>query len=291
MFSRFFLSERDLEAIQQALTRNPLLASLMMISPLDAFRYLNLMPKFFDALLPAPTEDVQLAQQLLRALQEGRTALDRPQFVLPELAPPPEPAVAGEVLTVEAAQPEPAVAEQAAQPDIALSISKATLQHAVRLYAESNFRNQEFVFAVQRWLDVNARGETVALDLAQGRARVIVRLRGSFAFRAGARLDLLPRKIAFPIQIELRAGLSVDAEDRLFLSVREGELSIVTPPLPGRVATDLVGKIIEAVPSIPLVQVPTRFEIPGEPAAELVVRLAQIRIGDDDLKLEFQLHV
>jgi hypothetical protein len=103
------------------------------------------------------------------------------------------------------------------------------------------------------------------------------------------RFDLHPRKVAFPIEIDLLVGISVDQDNQLFLSVSEGEMSIVNPPLPGRVASDLVEKITSAVPSIPLVQVPTRFEIPGDPSAELVMRLSNVSIGDDDLKLELHL--
>ena len=50
MFSKLFLSEKDLEAIQRALTRNPLLASLLMISPIEAFKYLNLMPRLSEGI-------------------------------------------------------------------------------------------------------------------------------------------------------------------------------------------------------------------------------------------------
>ena len=69
----------------------------------------------------------------------------------------------------------------------------------------------------------------------------------------------------------------------------EGELSIVNPPLPGRVANDLVKKIVAGMPSIPLVQVPTRFEIPGDPPAELALRLSHIGIDPGGLRLELRL--
>jgi hypothetical protein len=278
MFSKLFLSEKDIEAIQRALTRNPLLASLLMLSPMEAFKYLNLMPRFLDALLPSPTEDSVLVRELLRALEEGRTVLDRPQAAEPIITPAPEQAVTAKA------------ADTLGTPDVALQVSKATLQRAVRLYAERDFKSQEFVFAVQRWLDVNARGEAVELDLDEGRARIMVKLNGTFAFRqALAPLDALPRKLAFPIEIDLRAAVAVDAANQLFLSVGEGQLSIVDPPLPARVASDLVAKIAAAVPSIPLVQVPTRFEIPGEPPAALELRLSRVGVNPAGLSLEFHL--
>jgi hypothetical protein len=278
MFSKLFLSEKDIEAIQRALTRNPLLASLMMLSPMEAFKYLNLMPRFLDALLPSPAEDSGLVRELLRALEEGRTVLERPQAAEPIITPAPE-----QTVTTKAA-------DTLGTPDVALQVSKATLQRAVRLYAERDFKGQEFVFAVQRWLDVNARGEAVELDLDEGRARIMVKLNGTFAFRqALAPLDALPRKLAFPIEIDLRAAVAVDAANQLFLSVGEGQLSIVDPPLPARVASDLVTKIAAAVPSIPLVQVPTRFEIPGEPPAALELRLSRVGVNPAGLSLEFHL--
>ncbi|HET9224751.1 MAG TPA: hypothetical protein VFO07_19720, partial [Roseiflexaceae bacterium] len=119
MFSKLFLSEKDLDDIQKALFSNPLLASLLMTSPADAFRYLNLMPRFFDALLPPPAEDVRLVQELKRALDEGRTALDQPQ-----IAEQP-----GERSRIQVA--EGAAEETTTQPDIALNISKAALQRAL----------------------------------------------------------------------------------------------------------------------------------------------------------------
>jgi hypothetical protein len=287
MFSKLFLSAKDLEAIQQALTRNPLLASLLMISPIDAFKYLNLMPRFLDALLPTPAEDAQLVRDLVRALEEGRTALWQPQTTIPQPPPPqPEQQEPDESPTARAN-----AAEDQRPADITLSISKATLQRAVELYARGSFKSQEFVFSAQSWLDVNAKGESIELDLAGSRARIVARLRGAFAFRAApAGLDRLPQKISFPIEIELLAAVSVDQDNHLALRVGEGEMRILNPPLPERVAAELAAKIVRAVPSIPLVQVPTRFEIPGDPAAELIVRFSAVVVDERGLKLEFHLH-
>ena len=119
MFSKLLLSEKDLESIQQALFGNPLLASLLMTSPADAFRYLNLMPRFLDALLPPPAEDARLVQDLKRALDEGRTALEHPYAVRqPDAA-------------MRAAPAQPQAEVGTAEPDVALSISKAALQRVV----------------------------------------------------------------------------------------------------------------------------------------------------------------
>jgi hypothetical protein len=277
MFSKLFLSEKDLEAIQQALFGNPLLASLLMTSPADAFRYLNLMPRFFDALLP-PAEDTQLVQELKRALDEGRTALERPQAIRQNDRPAQD----------RPAQPSADIG--AAQPDVALNISKATLQRAVAVYSARSFSGQDFVFPVQRWLDVNARGESIELDLAPTQARISAKLSATLALRPlPAPIERLPRKLAFPIEIELLTKLEVDLDQQLFLSVSAGELSIVNPPLPERVASELAKKIAAAVPSIPLVQLPTHFTLPGEPAGELALRLVDIRIAEAGLTLAFDM--
>jgi len=277
VFSKLFLSEKDLEAIQRALTSNPLLASLLMISPIEAFKYLNLMPRFFDALLPAPAEDARLVQELVQALGEGRTALRQRQ------SPPLDSSPALPL-------PGPTADMRSDIPDVTLNISKATLQRAVKLYAENNFQKQEFTFTAQRWLDVNARGESIELNLAQERARLIVKLRGTFAFRAAPRgLDRLSGGVGFPIEIDLLAVLAIDQDNHLALRVGEGEMSILNPPLPDRVASALVKKIVDAAPSIPLVQVPARFEIPGDPAMELLVRQSHVSVDTSGLKLEFYL--
>jgi hypothetical protein len=277
MFSKLFLSEKDLDDIQQALFSNPLLASLLMTSPADAFRYLNLMPRFFDALLPPPAEDARLVQELKRALDEGRTALDQPQ-----IAEQP-----GERAQAQVA--EEAAEETTTQPDIALNISKAALQRALGIYTAHNFTGQEFVFPVQRWLEINARGESIELDLAPERARIVAKLNGVLVPRPLlGPIERLPLKLAFPIEIQLLTTLDVDAEERLFLSVSADELSLVNPPLPERVARELVKMIAAAVPSIPLMLAPTRLEIPGELPGELALRLANVRIEEAGLSLTFQ---
>ncbi len=274
MFSKLFLSEKDLEALQQALFGNPLLASLLMTSPADAFRYLNLMPRFFDAVLPPPAEDAPLVQELKRALDAGQTALDHPQVIQQRGEP------------AQARLAHPLADVDTARPDIALSISKPALQRAVSIYAARNFVGQEFIFPVQRWLDINARGESIELDLAPDRARIVAKLNGALAPRPLP----TPIKLTFPIEIDLLTGLELDTDEQLFLSVSAGELSIVNPPLPERVARELVRKLADAVPSIPLVQAPTRVTIPGEPPGELALQLADIRIEETGLTLAFHVH-
>ncbi|SRR6266511_537043 len=278
MFDFLLPNKKDLEALFRALAGNPLLAALLLISPIEAFKFLNIVPKFLGALLPTAGEDAQLAQSLVQALREGRTTLERPQIIQPAVvAEPPIPA----------ARP----AGTVGAPAITLAISKATLQHALQLYERGNFQGREFVFPAQSWLDVATRGESIALDLANERAQIIARLQGTMAFKlAGMQFDLKSQHVSFPIELSVLAALIVDTENRLFLRVTNGAVSIGSTPLPARIANDLVAKITEAIHSIPLVQVPTSFEIPGDPPEALALRLANIGIDSGGLTLAFDLN-
>src|SRR5215216_6340259 len=263
MFDFLLPNKKDLDALFRALAANPLLAALLLISPLEAFKFLNIVPKFLGALLPTAGEDAQLAQSLVQALREGRTTLERPQIIQPA-----------------------AIADA---PAITLAISKATLQHALQLYERSNFQGREFVLPAQSWLDVATRGESIALDLANERAQIIARLQGTMAFKlAGMQFDLKSQHVSFPVELSVLAALIVDSENRLFLRVTNGAVSIGSTPLPARIAQDLVAKITATIHSIPLVQVPTSFEIPGDPPEALALRLANVGINHEGLTLAFQ---
>jgi hypothetical protein len=278
MFDFLLPNKKDLEALFRALAGNPLLAALLLISPIEAFKFLNIVPKFLGALLPIAAEDAQLAQALLQALQEGRTTLERPQVIQP-------------IAIAEPAMPITRPADLALAPAVTLAISKATLQHALQLYEGSNFQDREFVFPAQSWLDVTTRGESIALDLANDHAQIIARLQGTMAFKlAGMQFDLKSQHVSFPIELSVLAALVVDSENRLFLRVSNGAVSIGSTPLPARIANDLVAKITGMLHSIPLVQVPTSFEIPGDPPATLALRLANIGIDGDGLTLAFDLN-
>ena len=276
MFDFLLPNKKDLDALFRALAGNPLLAALLLISPLEAFKFLNIVPKFLGALLPTAGEDAQLAQSLVQALREGRTTLERPQVIRPlAIAEPP----------ISVVRP----IDLAVAPAVTLAISKATLQHALQLYERSNFQGREFVFPAQSWLDIATRGESIGLDLATDHAHIIARLQGTMAFKlAGMQFDLKSQHVSFPIELSVHAALVVDSENRLFLRVTNGEVSIASTPLPARIATDLVAQITETIHSIPLVQVPTSFEIPGDPPAAMALRLANIGIEPGGLTLAFQ---
>src|SRR5215216_3541528 len=115
MFDFLLPNKKDLDALFRALAANPLLAALLLISPLEAFKFLGIVPKFLGALLPTAGEDAQLAQSLVQALREGRTTLERPQIIQPAATPEPP-------------MPMARPAAMAGAPAITLAISKATLQ-------------------------------------------------------------------------------------------------------------------------------------------------------------------
>src|SRR5262245_39925629 len=121
MFDFLLPNKKELDALFRALAGNPLLAALLLISPLEAFKFLNIVPKFLGVLLPTAGEEALLAQSLVEALRQGRTTLEQPQIIQPvAIAEPPMPLV--QQLDV------------APAPAVTLAISKATLQHALHLY-------------------------------------------------------------------------------------------------------------------------------------------------------------
>lgn len=276
MLDLLFPNKKDLEALFRSVAANPLLAALLMINPFEAFKLLNLVPQIMLGFLPSSGEDAQLANALIEALRAGRTSLEQPQVVHQAIITP-------------VATPAAPAAELGA-PALTLSIAKPTLQRALQLYAKSNFEGKEFVFPAQNWLEVTTKGQSIALDLHEQHARIVAQLAGTMALKLGGmQFDLKAQNVHFPIEVSVLAGLKVDAQNRLFVNVTDGAVNIGSTPLPARLANDLIGKITETIGSIPLVQVPASFEIPGEPPAELALTVGRIGIADDGLRLEFHL--
>lgn len=276
------LSKKDMQAIQQKLNGNSLLAALLMTSPADAFRYLgfDFKPTDFDDLRPPTREDADLARMLVKSLQEGRSTLAEPYIVQPasdpDLLKPPKPK------------------KKSSRPaDITLSVSKATLQHALKLYTEANFRGQEFTFPTQDWWDVTAKGQEITLDLTQEQANVLAKLQGKVSFSLWLLgFKLYEWKTEFPIEIVVQAAFSVDDNNWLYLSISRGKIGIANAPFPASLTSDLIERITNIVPYIPLTQVPTRFQLPDTRSYttdETAVQLSDISIDDNAVKLEFQL--
>lgn len=287
MLDLLFPNKKDLEKFFRSVAGNPLLAALLMINPFEAFKLLNVVPQIMLGFLPSSGEDAQLADLLIQALRAGRTTLDQPQVFQ-------APATRGPIVTPPPAEPAPVAAEQppkpAAAPAMTLNIATGTLQRALQLYAASNFAGKEFLFPAQSWLDVTTKGQSIALDLQQGRARVVANLQGTMALKlAGMQFDLKAQNVSFPIEVSVLAALKLDAQNRLFVNVTEGAVNIGSTPLPARLAADLIAKITDTIGSIPIVQVPGSIEIPGDPPAQLALQLDTIGIAPEGLTLEFHL--
>lgn len=291
MLDLLFPNKKDLEKFFRSVAGNPLLAALLMINPFEAFKLLNVVPQIMLGFLPSSGEDAQLADLLIQALRAGRTTLDQPQVfnVPPARGPivtPPPPAEPAPVAAEQPAAP----AAPGALPAMTLSIATGTLQRALQLYAASNFAGKEFLFPAQSWLDVTTKGQSIALDLQQGRARVVANLQGTMALKlAGMQFDLKAQNVSFPIEVSVLAALKLDAQNRLFVNVTEGAVNIGSTPLPARLAADLIAKITDTIGSIPIVQVPGSIEIPGDPPAQLALQLDTIGIAPEGLTLEFHL--
>ena len=291
MLDLLFPNKKDLEKFFRSVAGNPLLAALLMINPFEAFKLLNVVPQIMLGFLPSSGEDAQLADLLVQALRAGRTTLDQPQvFQTPAargpIVTPPPPAEPAPVAAEQPAKP----AAPAATPALTLSIATGTLQRALQLYAASNFTGKEFQFPAQSWLDVTTKGQSIALDLQEGRARVIANLQGTMALKLGGiQFDLKAQNVSFPIEVSVLAALKLDTQNRLFVNVTEGAVNIGSTPLPARLASDLIAKITDTIGSIPIVQVPGSIEIPGDPPAQLALQLDTIGIAPEGLRLEFHL--
>lgn len=73
---------------------------------------------------------------------------------------------------------------------------------------------------------------------------------------------------------------------------RQGDVRLPKVPLPEILADELSRKRITAVPTIPIIGVPTQFEVPdahGRVADMVKLSSLGVRIVDDGVRLEFAL--
>jgi hypothetical protein len=268
----------DIQTILRKLTDTPLLAALFLISPAEALTYMGFggLARFLDSLRPTSAEDVRQVKLLVQALDQGQTTLEQPQVVQYATPPP-------------AAPPQPA-----RPPDVVLSVSKATLQHALGLYTRHNFKGQQFIVPAQRWGEVRAIGENLALDLSPGQARIVATFQGTMALRMpmpfGQSLDV--GAIESPVEIDVLTTFSLGADSLLSMDIGQGEIRLSSVPLPEVVARELVRRLIAEVPTIPIIKVPTRFDLPdadGNPVGAVELDALGVRIEADVVRLEFQL--
>jgi hypothetical protein len=267
----------DIQTILRKLTDTPLLAALFLLSPAEALTYMGfgVLARFLDSLRPTTAEDVRQVKLLVQALDQGYTTLEQPQVV--QAATPPAPPPAG-----------------ARPPDVVLNVSKATLQHVLKHYTRHNFKGQEFSIPAQRWGNVRAIGEDLALDLSPGQARIVATFQGTIQLLMpmplGRNLEL--GAVESPVELDVLTTFSVGADDLLSMDISHGEIRLSRVPLPEVVARELVRRLIAAVPTIPIIKVPTHFDLPdaaSNAAGALELDALGVQIEADAVRLEFQL--
>jgi len=276
------LSVKDQKSIQEKLKGNALLASLMMTSPASAFQYLGYDFKTtdFDDVKPPTSEDAALVKKILGILQEGGTILKKPHVIQPAadkaLLKPPIPKK-----------------KNGRPADITLGVSKATVQYVLEKYTKTSFKGQDFYFPSQNWWGIDVKGESISLDLTQEKAQIVAKLQGKLSFSLWLLgVKLYEWKLEFPIEIGVLAAFFVDEDGLLYLSISKGEISLINAPFPVSLTADLIEKITSMVPYIPLINLPTKFDLPTTSSYstdEAAVRLSGVSIDDQSISLEFQL--
>ena len=297
MFDRLPIGPRTITMLLRKLADNPLLAALFIISPADALRVLGLdaLAALLDPLWPTAPADVRRAELLRNALAHGRTTLEQPQLVQPAAGrPAAETAVAVGEPAAEAPGAPAADTPRLAPADVTLSVSTTTIQHVLKLYAAQHFSGQEFTLPPQRWGQLRVTGDTLTLDWAPGQARLVATFQGKLMVRmpllGGRGLDL--GAVESPLVVDVQVAVAIDGASQLVLDIRHGDIRLPDVPLPEILADELSRKLIAAVPTIPLLDVPTRFEIPdasGQAAGAVLLTPRGVHMVDDGVRLEFQL--
>jgi hypothetical protein len=241
-------------------------------------------------------EDQKQASVLLRALRNGATALAGAQVIAP-FAEPEDRLLADLIVAPITAPAQPTMSEvqRAAMrsPDISLTVAKMAIQYALRIYAQQHFIDQSFVLPPQPMLEVVARGASIAVELLEGEARIAA----SFDCAATMSATVAGRRVALgtlrtPVDITAGACLSINTAGQLCVGIGAGEVRVPHLPLPVGVLNTLYQRIRETLPAVPIVYLPTRFDVPSTPSFvqdEVQVQLSGIHVVPEALTLEFQL--
>ena len=285
-----------ISSIGEKLKLNPLLWSLFALSPADALDYLGVWQAggWIEARRAVSDADRAQVTQILDALGAGHTSLDIAQSI--EAVPSAFEPSAG--ATPSAPVPlvpdyQAAHAHQRPAPDITLIVARTTLEYALQRYAQHQFIGQTFQLAPQPWLEVVATGAAIALELDEGNARLVAHLDATFSGNlqiVGRRVSLFTRRS--PIEIDLSAVFSVNAGGQLCVGVGPGSVRVPGLPLPATLIDMLYARIREMVSAVPIMYLPTRFDLPE--AAELIadevqLQLSTIVVAAQAVTLEFQL--
>lgn len=286
MFNRNPPGSPDLLELLRKLGDSPLLVALFLISPPDALRALglDLLASLVAGLRPTTPEDARLVQPLLRSFEQGRTTLNEAQVIQTATA---SLAAAGQP----AAE---ATAGGAGQPDVQLRVSKELLQHVLLLYAERTFKGQVFTLPAQRWGTLRVTGQTLALELVPGQVRLVALFQGALqlAIPLPLKRGLDLGTLATPVVLDIYTSCSIAPDGLLTLDIRHAEIRLPDVPLPAVVARELVRQLTAAMPTIPLVSVPSRFELPdaeGYAGEAIVLRPEGAHVDPDGVQLLFRL--
>lgn len=285
MFDRLALPSLDIQALLRRLSANPLLMALFLISPPDALNYLGLglFAGLFQDMRATTAGDLARVTLLTQALNQGRTSLDKPQIVQSAALVKKRPPHAN----TQAA----AAIEHSA---FFLGVSKESLQHMLALYTKHGFHGQEFSLPTQRWGEVHAVGDTLSLDLLPGQARIIATFQAQLHLRLALPLGVtIPLgSIDSPFVFDMQTTVSFDHDSVLCMDIRQGEIRLSKVPLPEVIAQEMARQLVTSMPTIPLLKMPTRFELPG--ADETIVgaldlKASGIQIRADGVRLGFHL--
>ena len=221
-------------SIGDKLSLNPLL-SLFAISPADALDYLGIHQAggWIEARRVHSDADRAQVALILDALRAGRTSLDTMQQVAAEpsateLAMHPVPAASRSLLP--AAQATHPLRQPA--PDITLIVAGTTLQYALQRYAQHQFLGRTFQLTPQPWLEVATTGAAIALELAEGSARLVARFVAIFTGSlqiVGRRITAITKRSS--IEIDVSAEFSVNPMGQLCIGVGLGSVRVPGLPL------------------------------------------------------------
>lgn len=294
-------SPKDIaELMSSKLSVNPLLLSLFALSPADALEHLGVggVAGWLNMRRVVSAGDRAQVERVLAALRDGRTQLDTTQQVT---AVQSDAALLGDLLaSVEASlssasalagERQGAVARPA--PDMTLSVARTTLQYVLRIYAQNRFIGHSFRATPQPWLDVEALGRMIAIDLTAGGARIVAHFDGVFtgsAQIAGQRFVLFVKRS--PIEIDVSAAFSVNPAGQLCIGVGAGAVRVPGLPLPAMFIEALFQHVRTALSAVPIVYLPLHVDVPdatGVISDEVHVRVSHISVTEQALTLEFQL--
>lgn len=270
-------SDAGLEAFSAQLADNPLLTSLLLIDPVRALRAGGVKvdeatidqfdtPKLGDAKLATHLANVLKASGKSPDSQLLKKAKDEERLLPPRSA---------------SAPPRPA--------DLSIFISAILLRDGVEVFAKKHFRGKKFEdFPEGDFWTVRATGRDLRLDLSPGSALIVATLDAELSIDLeleGGHVK--PPKRTFSFAVEISPAFNIDETDQQFyLSVREGQISLVGLSYPESMAEALASMIEDSVPYVPICYVPKVHEAPADDGVqEREMRLTAAKVDETGITL------